>query len=144
MAADAEICALLSDTLETVGIARGDYVVRINNRKVLDGVLENVFSASEDGASQVQAEQKLAILRTIDKFDKVGEQGVRDLLGKGRQDDSGAFIDGVGLNDAQANPVIEFLTSKGANNPETLDNLRASVGQSAVGLDGVSELQHCN
>ena len=68
------------------------------------------------------------MLRTIDKFDKVGESGVRELLGKGRLDASGAYIDGVGLSDDQAEPVLAFLTSKSADAAETLQNLRAAVG----------------
>ncbi|MAO25852.1 histidine--tRNA ligase [Roseovarius sp.] len=134
MAADAEICAMLSDTLEEVGIPRGDYLVRINNRKVLNGVLE-VMGLGEDQA------RKDDVLRTIDKFDKVGEAGVRELLGKGRLDASGAYIDGVGLSDEQAGPVLAFLTSKGASTDETLSNLRAAVGSSAMGAEGVDELQ---
>lgn len=132
VAADAEICAMLSDTLEVVGIPRGDYIIRVNNRKVLNGVLE--ATGVED------QEAKDAVLRTIDKFDKVGEAGVRELLGKGRLDASGAYIDGVGLDDTQAEPVIAFLTSKGANADETLDNLRAAIGGSTVGAEGVAEL----
>jgi len=81
VAADVEICAMLADTLEAVGIDRGDYVIRINNRKVLNGVLEVMGLADED--------QKANVLRTIDKFDKVGESGVRELLGKGRLDTGG-------------------------------------------------------
>ncbi|GGD26410.1 histidine--tRNA ligase [Sinisalibacter lacisalsi] len=104
MAADAEICAMLADTLEHVGIPRGDYVVRVNNRKVLNGVLE-VMGVAE-------GETREAVLRTIDKFDKVGEAGVRELLGKGRLDASGAYIDGVGLDEAQAEPVMGFLAAK--------------------------------
>ena len=133
VAADAEICAMLSDTLEKVGIPRGDYVVRVNNRKVLNGVLEAMGVSDEAQAADV--------LRTIDKFDKVGESGVRELLGKGRLDASGAYIDGVGLAEAQAEPVIAFLTSKGASNAETLVNLQAAVGESTVGAEGVAELQ---
>ncbi|RKT30963.1 histidyl-tRNA synthetase [Roseovarius halotolerans] len=133
VAADAEICAMLADTLETVGIARGDYIVRVNNRKVLNGVLE--VMGLEEG------EQRDAVLRTIDKFDKVGESGVRELLGKGRLDASGAYIDGVGLSDDQAGPVLAFLTSKSADTAETLQNLRAAVGDSAIGQEGVQELE---
>ncbi|WP_417678463.1 histidine--tRNA ligase [Pseudodonghicola sp.] len=132
MAADAEICAMLADTLEEVGIARGDYLVRVNNRKVLNGVLEAMGVTDEGQAADV--------LRTIDKFDKVGEAGVRELLGKGRLDASGAYIDGVGLSEAQAEPVIAFLTSKGADAGETLANLRAAVGDSTIGAEGVDEL----
>ena len=133
VAADAEICAMLSDTLEAVGIARGDYIVRVNNRKVLNGVLEAVDpqgSADRD-----------AILRTIDKFDKVGEPGVRELLGKGRLDASGAYIEGVGLAPEQAEPVLAFLTSKGADAAETLTNLRTAVGASTIGAEGIDELK---
>ncbi|MFW2587324.1 histidine--tRNA ligase [Sagittula sp. SSi028] len=133
VAADAEICAMLSDCLEVLGIPRGDYVVRVNNRKVLNGVLEAMGVSDEA--------QSADVLRTIDKFDKVGEAGVRELLGKGRLDASGAYIDGVGLADAQAEPVVAFLTSKGTTNEETLANLRAAVGDSAVGAEGVAELE---
>ncbi|EEX09696.1 histidyl-tRNA synthetase [Ruegeria lacuscaerulensis ITI-1157] len=134
MAADAEICAMLSDTLETVGIPRGDYLVRVNNRKVLNGVLE-AMGLGEDAAARDD------VLRTIDKFDKVGEQGVRELLTKGRLDASGAFIDGVGLSDDQAEPVIAFLTSKADDAAGTLANLRAAVGDSKIGAEGISELE---
>ncbi|MEL0437635.1 histidine--tRNA ligase [Phycobacter sp. K97] len=133
MAADAEICAMLSDTLETVGIPRGDYLVRVNNRKVLNGVLETMGLADEG--------QRDAVLRTIDKFDKVGEEGVRQLLGKGRLDASGAYIDGVGLSDEQAAPVLAFLTSKATDTSGTLDNLRAAVGDSKIGAEGIAELE---
>ncbi|MGX0976214.1 histidyl-tRNA synthetase [Roseovarius sp. MBR-51] len=133
MAADAEICAMLADALEEVGIPRGDYVVRVNNRKVLNGVLEATGVTDPD--------QQAAVLRTIDKFDKVGESGVRELLGKGRLDASGAYIDGVGLGDGQAAPVLAFLTSKGGDTVATLTNLRAAVGGSDIGTQGVNELE---
>ncbi|WP_425039650.1 histidine--tRNA ligase [Primorskyibacter sp. S187A] len=133
MAADAEICMMLADCLEEVGIPRGDYVVRVNDRKVLNGVLEQMGLADEA--------QRDDVLRTIDKFDKVGADGVRELLGKGRLDASGAFIDGVGLEDHQAAPVLDFLTSKGADARETLANLREAVGESDIGLEGVAELE---
>ncbi|OWU84598.1 histidine--tRNA ligase [Oceanicola sp. 22II-s10i] len=132
-AADAEICAMLADCLEEVGIPRGDYLIRVNNRKVLNGVLEAMGVTDEGQAADV--------LRTIDKFDKVGEAGVRELLGKGRLDASGAYIDGVGLSEAQAEPVIAFLTSKGDSAAATLANLRAAVGGSAIGAEGVDELE---
>ena len=131
VAADAEICGMLADALEAVGIARGDYLVRINNRKVLNGVLE---------AAEVRTEQAEDVLRQIDKFDKVGRDGVLALLTTGRRDDSGAQIEGVGLTEVQARPVLAFLTSKGAGNAETLENLRAAVGGSAIGAEGVAEL----
>ncbi len=132
MAADAEICAMLADALEEVGIPRGDYIIRVNNRKVLNGVLEAMGLSDDD--------QRASVLRTIDKFDKVGEAGVRELLGKGRLDASGAYIDGVGLSDAQAEPVLGFLTSKAQDNAATLSNLRTAVGDSVTGTAGIDEL----
>ncbi|PYG28511.1 histidine--tRNA ligase [Pelagimonas varians] len=133
VAADAEICAMLSDTLERVGIPRGDYLVRVNNRKVLNGVLETM-GLSDDA-------QRDAVLRTIDKFDKVGEAGVRELLGKGRLDASGAYIDGVGLSVDQAEPVVAFLTSKSSDVAKTFANLRDAIGASTIGAEGVGELE---
>lgn len=132
VAADAEICGMLADALEAVGIDRGDYLVRINNRKVLNGVLE---------AAQVREDQAEDVLRQIDKFDKVGREGVLALLTTGRLDDSGARIDGVGLSEAQAGPVLAFLEAKGADNAATLDNLSAAVGGSAIGAEGMDELR---
>ena len=133
VAADAEICAMLSDTLETVGIPRGDYIVRINNRKVLNGVLETM------GVSEIA--ERDAVLRTIDQFDKVGAAGVSELLGKGRLDSSGAYIDGVGLSEGQIAPVMAFLTSKAATAEATLTNLRNAIGASNFGAEGVAELE---
>ena len=133
VAADAEICAMLADTLEAVGIERGDYVVRVNNRKVLNGVLE-AMGLTEDA-------RRHDVLRTIDKFDKVGREGVLQLLTTGRTDASGAEIDGVGLSADQAEPVMAFLTSKGDTTAQTLSNLRGAIGDSKMGADGVGELE---
>ncbi|MEM8851621.1 MAG: HisS family protein, partial [Pseudomonadota bacterium] len=80
VAADAEICAMLADTLERVGIPRGDYVVRVNNRKVLNGVMEAAGIAEDD------APTRGVVLRAIDKLDRLGHDGVQALLGKGRKD----------------------------------------------------------
>ena len=105
MAADAEICAMLSDALEMVGIPRGDYIVRVNNRKVLNGVMEvaGIFDPSDP--AKFEAERGI-VLRAIDKLDRLGPQGVRALLGEGRKDDSGDFTGGAGLADEQAEIVM--------------------------------------
>jgi len=132
VAADAEIIAMLADALEAAGISRGDYLVRVNNRKVLNGVL--------DAMGVTDPHQAADVLRQVDKFDKVGEAGVRELLTTGRTDASGAEIEGVGLQPAQAEPVIAFLTSKGDSNDATIRNLRAAVGGSTSGAEGVDEL----
>jgi histidyl-tRNA synthetase len=107
VAADAEICGMLADTLEAVGIPRGDYIVRVNNRKVLNGVLEVAGLSGED-----KAHERGIVLRAIDKLDRLGEEGVRALLGKGREDESGDFTKGAELSETQADVVMGFV---GAN-----------------------------
>jgi histidyl-tRNA synthetase len=106
VAADAEICAMLAETLEAVGIPRGDYIVRVNNRKVLNGVMEVAGLSGED-----KAHARGVVLRAIDKLDKFGPEGVRLLLGKGRLDESGDFTEGAGLSDAQADTIMGFVAA---------------------------------
>ncbi len=132
-AADAEICMMLADVLEAVGIARNDYQIRINSRKILNGVL--------DSLELLDADVRGGVLRTIDKFDKIGEAGVRSLLTKGRLDKSGAFIDGVGLNSVQADGVLAFLMAKGKKTDDTLNKLAKLIGDSAEGAEGIAELR---
>ena len=106
VAADAEICAMLADCLEEVGIERGDYVVRVNSRKVLNGVMEVAGLAGDDK----EAERGI-VLRAIDKLDRLGPDGVRALLGAGRKDESGDFTDGAGLSEAQIDKLMGFVES---------------------------------
>ncbi|APZ53569.1 histidine--tRNA ligase [Salipiger abyssi] len=106
VAADAEICAMLADTLEVVGIPRGDYLVRVNNRKVLNGILE---AAGLDG--QDKAHERGIVLRAIDKLDRLGKDGVAALLGKGRQDNSGDFTSGANLSADQAEIIMRFVNA---------------------------------
>jgi histidyl-tRNA synthetase len=110
MAADAEICAMLSDTLEAVGIARGDYVIRINNRKVLNGVME-VAGILDPCDPEKFARERGIVLRAIDKLDRLGPDGVRALLGEGRKDESGDFTEGAGLSKTQIGVVMGFATA---------------------------------
>jgi histidyl-tRNA synthetase len=104
-AADAEMCAMLADVLERVGIARGDYVVRVNNRKILNAVMEAADLAPEDDR------RRGIVLRAIDKMDRLGPEGVRALLGEGRKDESGDYTQGAGLRDAQAEVIMRFADS---------------------------------
>ncbi|WP_045387097.1 histidine--tRNA ligase [Falsirhodobacter sp. alg1] len=140
VAADAEICAMLSDSLETVGIPRGDYIVRVNNRKVLNGVME--AAGLYDAADQSRfVEERGIVLRAIDKLDRLGEAGVRALLGEGRKDASGDVTKGAGLATEQAEIVMGFMAAKRATGGETALRLRELVGTSATGLEGVQELE---
>ena len=99
--ADAEMCMMMADTMEALGIKRGDYVVRVNNRKVLDGVMEAIGVTDEA--------QKLTVLRAIDKLDKFGIEGVKLLLGEGRKDESGDFTKGAGLKPLEVDHIVRFL-----------------------------------
>lgn len=136
VAADAEICAMLSDTLEVVGIPRGDYVIRVNNRKVLNGVMEVAGIGGED-----QANARGIVLRAIDKLDRLGADGVRALLGEGREDSSGDFTKGAGLGAEQAEIVMGFMQAKRDTGAATVARLRELVGGSNVGGAGVDELE---
>ncbi len=151
MAADAEICAMLSDTLETVGIPRGDYLVRVNNRKVLNGVLEAAGLAGD------AVRERGVVLRAIDKLDRLGADGVIALLGEGRKDDSGDFTEGARLSDKQIAVIAQYVeaivwayneistTNSGKNRAEwndyILGQLERTVESSAEGVAGVEELR---
>ncbi len=157
VAADAEVAMMMADTLEAVGIPRGEYVVRVNNRKVLDGLLEAI-----DIGGEANAGRRLIVLRAVDKLDKVGPDGVFELLGNGRRDQSGDFTKGAGLSSAQADNVMRFLgfsftaltvDGKGEYRRETIDvpegtssgaklswlESRVTLGPS--GLHGLAELR---
>jgi histidyl-tRNA synthetase len=103
-AADAEMCMLAADALEAVGIARGDYVIRVSSRKVLEGLRESLARATPitDG-------NWLAALRSADKLDRLGPDAVQRLLTVGREDESGDFTQGAGLTSGQADNVMRLL-----------------------------------
>ena len=104
MAADAEMCMLAADTMEALGIPRGSYVVKVNNRKLLDGILESIELGGE-----AHAGKRLTVLRAIDKLDRLGSDGVRQLLGEGRKDESGDFTRGAGLDSDAIKMVLQFV-----------------------------------
>ena len=163
--ADAEMAMLMADTMEAVGIEKGDYVIRVNNRKVLDGVMEAIGLGGEEHAGT-----RLQVMRSIDKFDRVGIEGVQGLLGpKGRKDESGDFMPGIGLSEYQIerilvlfkidamakharenNPEFQAGTASGNIDRRQVEDIRAQgiiggllhnlIG-SAHGLEGAAELQ---
>jgi histidyl-tRNA synthetase len=102
-AADAEMCMMAADTMEELGIPRGSYVVKVNNRKILDGIMESIGLVGDEHAGR-----RLTVLRAIDKLDRLGVDGVRQLLGNGRKDESGDFTKGAGL-DGQQIETLEKL-----------------------------------
>ena len=143
IAADAEACMLMADTLEKLGIARGQYVVKLNNRKVLDGVLEQIGirppSATSPG-DRADLDRKMTVLRAIDKLDRLGFRGVEQLLGKGRKDESGDFTPGAGLETSGIELVMRFMSAGAKSRTATLAALEPLVAGSETGRTGVAEL----
>src|SRR6202040_1092691 len=106
-AADAEMCMMAADTMEALGIPRGSYVIKVSNRKVLDGVMESIGLGDEENAGR-----RLTVLRAIDKLDRLGPDAVCDLLGPGRKDESGDFTKGASLKDQQIYPILNLFTQQ--------------------------------
>ena len=131
VAADAEMAMMMADTLEAVGIKRGDYVIRVNNRKVLDGVLEAIGLGGAQNAGR-----RLTVLRAIDKLDKFGPEGVRLLLGKGRLDESGDFTKGAELDEAGIAMVLNYIeTGEVADNEGVAELAQIRALVKAAGYD---------
>ena len=135
--ADAEICMMAADCMEALGISRGDYVVRINNRKIMDGLLAAIGLDSEAEDFETR---RLTILRAMDKFDRLGLDGVRALLGEGRKDDSGDFTKGAGLDAAQIETVAAMVSIAADNRTDTLKAMAELVGETESGKQGLEEL----
>src|ERR1700729_2936335 len=108
-AADAEMCMMAADTMEALGIPRGSYVVKVNNRKVLDGVMESIGLGGDANAGR-----RLTVLRAIDKLDRLGQHGVRELLGPGRKDESGDFTKGAELEESEISKIETFVNARNA------------------------------
>jgi histidyl-tRNA synthetase len=135
MAADAEICMMAADTIEALGIRRGSYVVKVNNRKLLDGVLETIKLAGP--ANEMR---RLAVLRAMDKFDRLGLEGVRELLGAGRKDESGDFTKGAGLDPVSIQKILSVF-APAADSKDRITQIDAHVRDSKVGQQGRQELE---
>ena len=133
--ADAELLMMVSDALEALGLKRGDYIVKLNNRKLLDGVLEASGVALDD------REKRGIVLRAIDKIDRLGVEGVQALLGEGRKDDSGDFTKGAGLSVEQAHRILAFVAPDAKDEEEHLQQIGTLIATSAVGAAGLNELE---
>jgi histidyl-tRNA synthetase len=165
VAADAEICMMAADTLEALGIPRGSYVIRVNNRKVLDGVMEAIGIGGPEHAGT-----RLTVLRAIDKADKFEWPEIAKLLGEGRKDESGDFTKGAGLSPDAIEKIRQLFVVEGMaadarySNPKYVSGLesgvidkkkaenirfegiflggvRKNVESSEQGLEGISELE---
>lgn len=131
-AADAEMIALASEVMRAAGLKDGEYAVRVNDRRILDGVLEGIGASDPD--------LRLKVLRAADKLDRLGRDGVAALLGAGRKDDSGDFTEGAKLPDASIETVLAFLDSTGGTRGEVIARLAPLVSSSETGEAGLAAL----
>ena len=138
VSADAEVCMILSDALEAIGLKRLTYVVKVNNRKILKGLLQTLGIKTE--------EEEQNILRVIDKFDKIGPYGLKAELGKERKDDSGAIIKGLDLNQNIIDGIMSYIEMFGESDKRDviLKKLEVQLAASEVGMEGIGELSLIN
>ena len=135
VAADAEMCMLAADTMEALGFARGQYVIKVNNRKLLDGLREVVgLSGAADDA------RWLTVMRALDKYDRLGLDGVTALLGPGRKDESGDFTKGAELETAAILTVTSIFAAA-SSIEDQLAQLGERLTASAIGQEGLEELR---
>jgi len=133
-AADAEMCMMAADTMEALGLS-GHYVVKVNNRKLLDGLLESI-----DLGGEANARKRLTVLRAIDKLDRLGREGVKLLLGPGRKDESSDFTRGAELNQDQVNRILLYLFMGPMSDAQAHRVLSESMRGSQIGHEGIDEM----
>ena len=124
--ANAELCNLISETLLECGLKKDQFTINVSNRKIVQGLLDEL---------KISEEKQLKVIRAIDKLDKpgFGLKGVEDLLRKQRKDISGAIIKGADLNDEQVSQIINFLKIK------DLKELKKSL-KNPLSQEGIKEL----
>ena len=125
--ANAELCNLIASTLLACGLNKDQFVVNISNRKIVQGLIEDL---------KISEDKKIKVMRAIDKLDKpgFGLKGVEDLLKKERVDISGAVTKGADLTDDEAAQIINFLKVKDLK--ELKNNLKNPLSQ-----EGIKELE---
>jgi len=141
--ADAELLMMACDALEALGLERHEYVVKLNNRKLLDGVLDS-FGLSAEGSPSDRARRGI-VLRAIDKFDRLGAEGVCALLGAGRKDESGDFTPGAQLAVQQVDRILQFITESAEVGDEDgiarlWNRIAPEQAFDSIGADGAREL----
>jgi histidyl-tRNA synthetase len=131
-AADAEMIAMAAEAMTAAGLGPGEFAIKVNTRRLLNGVLDAIRANSP--------EARLTVLRALDKLDRLGIEGVADLLGQGRMDASGDFTTGAGLAPADVARVLAFAQAGRASRGQTLSALEAACGDSEEGRAGLEEL----
>jgi histidyl-tRNA synthetase len=138
MAADAECCVVICDAMSELGFEPGDYIVRVNSRNILKGVLETC-GIDQTSFDEVGSPAGTA-LRAIDKLDQLGLDGVVQLLGEGRKDETGDYTKGAGLDSAQIDRIVKYLETSGGDRGGVVGQLESLVGATESGALGIREL----
>ena len=133
--ADAEAIMMLTDAVVAAGVEKKDFAVRISSRKIMSGLLASIGLDTEDGG------QSGTVLRAMDKYDRLGAEGVKLLLGEGRKDASGDYTEGAKLSGDQADQVLAFMESSGSDNASTLKAMAGLIGDNEMGRAGIEELE---
>ena len=125
--ANAELCNLIASTLFACGLKKNQFVINISNRKIVQGLIEDL---------KIPEDKKVKVMRAIDKLDKpgFGLRGVEDLLKKERVDVSGAVTKGADLTDDQVSQIINFLKVK------DLKKLKKDL-KNPLSQEGIKELE---
>jgi len=126
--ANAELCNLISSTLSDCGLNKDQFTINVSNRKIVQGLIDEL---------KISEEKQAKVIRAIDKLDKpgFGLKGVEDLLKKQRKDQSGAITKGAELSDDQAAQILNFLKIKDLK--ELKETLKNPLSQ-----EGISELEN--
>jgi histidyl-tRNA synthetase len=133
-AADAEMIAMACAAFEAVGLERDRFAIKVNTRRLLNGVLETIGVPADD------ARTRLTVLRAVDKLDRLGLDGVRLLLGEGRTDESGDFTKGAELPPPAVDAVIGFVAAGRSTREATLAAIEPLVSGAEEGRAGLAEL----
>ena len=125
--ANAELCNLITDTLLDCGLKKDQFIINVSNRKIVQGLIENL---------KIPDEKQIKVMRAIDKLDKpgFGLKGVEELLKKERKDKSGAITKGADLTDDQAAQILNFLKIKNLNELK-------QISKNQIVQDGIKELE---
>ena len=114
---EAEIPSIIYQTFTRLGLKR--FQIRVNNRKILNGFYAMLGLTEQSGA----------IMRTVDKLDKIGPDKVRELL-----------LSDCGLQEEQAAEILKFIAITGSN-AEVLAALEGYMGRHELFDTGLSELK---
>jgi histidyl-tRNA synthetase len=118
MIVEAEILSAASGILQQLGF--NDFVVRLNHRDILRGILEAV---------KIEEAKQTDALVALDKLDKIGKEGVlKEFVGRGIDENAGLKL------------LDLFAALETAGNTGTLSQLAGFVGEQETGKTGLSEL----